>query len=94
MGRPTPELHNSLADTRRAFGLTQGELARAVSVSRQTISSIEQGNYNPSASLALKLSVLLGVPMESLFSLPDTALAELKQHQVQLQASRKEEFTQ
>ena len=77
MGRLTPELNNALAALRREAGLTQGELARAADVSRQTISSIEQGAYNPSTSLTLRLSVVLGFPVERLFSLPDPAVRDL-----------------
>lgn len=77
MSRLPPELHNNLAETRKAFGLTQDELARAVKVSRQTVSSIEQGDYNPSASLAMRLAELFDLTVEDLFSLPPCAKTEL-----------------
>jgi putative transcriptional regulator len=73
-----PELKNTLAEIRKAFGLTQHELARAVNVSRQTVSSMEQGDYNPSASLALRVAALFDLPVEQLFSLPPAAKAELE----------------
>jgi putative transcriptional regulator len=73
-----PELQTTLAATRKAFGLTQDELARAVKVSRQTVSSMEQGDYNPSASLALRLAALFDLSVEQLFSLPEAAKAELE----------------
>ncbi len=53
--------------------MTQEALARGVGVSRQTINSIEVERYMPSTVLALKLARALGVPVESLFTLPDSA---------------------
>ena len=47
--------------------LSQAELARAVGVSRQTISSIETGQYCPSTVLALRLAKVLAVPFTELF---------------------------
>jgi putative transcriptional regulator len=47
--------------------LSQEDLARAVGVSRQTISSIETGQYCPSTVLALRLAHTLGEPVERLF---------------------------
>jgi putative transcriptional regulator len=49
--------------------LTQTELARRVQVSRQTIIALESGKYRPTTVLALKLSEMLGVRVEDLFSL-------------------------
>ena len=40
-------------------GLSQGDLAKLVGVSRQTISSIETGQFNPTAKLALVLCIAL-----------------------------------
>jgi putative transcriptional regulator len=53
--------------------LTQQELAEATRVSRQTIISVEQGRYRPSVELALRLARALGVTVEQLFSLEDSA---------------------
>lgn len=47
--------------------LSQTELADAVGVSRQTISSIETGQYVPSALLAFRLAAAIGVPVDQLF---------------------------
>lgn len=47
--------------------LSQGELAKLVGVSRQTISSIETGQFNPTAKLALVLCVALDKKFEELF---------------------------
>ena len=63
-------LKNQLRRFRFEAGdLTQHELARRVGVSRQTILSIEKGNYNPSVELALRLARAFGTSVESLFGL-------------------------
>jgi putative transcriptional regulator len=49
--------------------MTQEQLARAVGVTRQTIISMEGGEYNPSVALAIKLAKALGVTVEELFFL-------------------------
>ena len=48
--------------------MTQGALAEATGVSRQTISQIERGDYSPSVTLALKLAKLCQVSVEDIFS--------------------------
>ena len=60
-------LHNRLAEARRAQGLSQARLAETVGVSRNTISSIETGQFCPSAKLALVLCVALDKRFEELF---------------------------
>ena len=60
-------LANGLRLARAERNLSQTDLARAVGVSRQTISSIETGQYGPSALLALRLAEALGVPVTALF---------------------------
>jgi putative transcriptional regulator len=47
--------------------LSQGELATAVSVSRQTINSIEQDRYTPSLPLAIALARFFGSTVEEVF---------------------------
>jgi len=59
---------NRVKDLRLAAGLRQEDLAASTGVSRQTIISIERGRYNPSLELAWKLSRMLGVTIEELFS--------------------------
>lgn len=61
------ELHNRLKQARAEAGLSQVELARVVGVSRQTISSIETGLFNPTAKLALVLCIALDKKFEDLF---------------------------
>ena len=60
-------LQNNLKNIRNNRQLTQKELADMVGVSRNTISSIETGQYNPNAKLALILTIALDVKFENLF---------------------------
>lgn len=60
-------MKNRLEEFRNARGLKQDELAAAMKVSRQTISSLENGRYNPSILLAMKLARFFGVTVEEMF---------------------------
>lgn len=60
-------LKNRLKDARIKKGLSQMELAKMVGVSRNTISSIETGQFNPTAKLALILCIALDTTFEELF---------------------------
>ena len=60
-------LHNNVAQVRREKRMSQAELATLVGVSRNTISSIETGQYQPTAKLALLLCVALDKKFEELF---------------------------
>ena len=60
-------LKNRLKIARAEKNMTQDELAKTVGVSRQTISSIETGQFNPTAKLALILCVALDKKFEDLF---------------------------
>jgi putative transcriptional regulator len=60
-------LKNRLKIARAEKNITQDELANIVGVSRQTISSIETGQFNPSAKLALVLCIALDKKFEDLF---------------------------
>ncbi|MFA6531144.1 MAG: helix-turn-helix transcriptional regulator [Candidatus Micrarchaeia archaeon] len=62
---------SNLKDARLKAKLTQEQLADKVMVARQTILFLEKGEYNPSLKLAYKLSKLLGVKIENLFSFDD-----------------------
>jgi DNA-binding XRE family transcriptional regulator len=62
-------VNNQIREHRLRRGWSQQELAEAVGVSRQSISSIERGRYVPSLSLALKFSRLFGLPTDELFGL-------------------------
>lgn len=58
---------NSVYSLRTKRGLTQEELALQIGVTRQTIISIEKGNYTPSVLLALKIATVFKVPVETIF---------------------------
>ena len=60
-------MKNRIEETRKAAGINQDALAKELGVSRQTISSIENGRYNPSIELAYKLSKHFGMTIEELF---------------------------
>lgn len=65
------ELHNRLKIARAERGLSQGELAQIAGVTRQTISSIETGQYVPSTLLAFVLADRLGKRVDELFTLSE-----------------------
>ena len=60
-------LKNNLAAIRKEKKLSQSELAKLVGVSRNTISSIETGQFNPTAKLALILCIALDKKFEEIF---------------------------
>ena len=60
-------LKNNLAAVRKERGLSQSDLAKMVGVSRNTISSIETGQFNPTAKLALIICIALDKNFEELF---------------------------
>lgn len=60
-------LKNNLAAIRKEKKLSQAELAKIVGVSRNTISSIETGQFNPTAKLALILCIALDKKFEEIF---------------------------
>lgn len=60
-------LKNNLKEARTAAGLSQSQLAEMVGVSRNTISSIETGQFCPTAKLALVLCIALDRKFEELF---------------------------
>lgn len=52
---------------REAKGWSQGDLARKLGVSRQTINAVETDKYDPSLPLALRMAKLFGLPVSKLF---------------------------
>ena len=60
---------NNLKKVREHNSLTQEQLANLVSVSRQSIISIEKGHYVPTTILALKIAAVLKLEIESIFFL-------------------------
>lgn len=66
-----PRLRNRIKVARAERDLSQDQLARAAGVSRQTISSIETGQYCPSTLLAFRLARVLRLGVEDLFQLEE-----------------------
>ena len=60
-------LKNRLKEARTEKGISQAELAKMVGVSRNTISSIETGQFSPTAKLALVICIALDKKFEELF---------------------------
>jgi len=58
---------NSVRQLRTERGLSQGELAAALGVSRQTVNSIETGRYTPSLPLSIALARYFGTAVEEVF---------------------------
>lgn len=61
------KMKNRIEEIRKERGINQEELAKALGVSRQTISSLENGRYNPSIELAYRLSKYFGMLIEEVF---------------------------
>ena len=60
-------MRNRIEYLRKVRGLRQDEFARLMGVSRQTISSLENGRYNPSILLAHKIAAFFGLSIEDVF---------------------------
>lgn len=60
-------MKNNLEEIRKERGIRQEDLARELEVSRQTISSLEKGRYNPSIQLAFKISRFFNLSIEEIF---------------------------
>jgi putative transcriptional regulator len=60
-------LANCLKERRGELGLTQGELAERVGVTRKTVNTVENRVFTPSAILAIKLAAALDLSVEQLF---------------------------
>lgn len=60
-------MKNRLEEIRKSRGIKQEELAQALEVSRQTVSSLEKGRYNPSILLAFKIARYFHMTIEDIF---------------------------
>ncbi|CBL03346.1 MULTISPECIES: helix-turn-helix transcriptional regulator [Gordonibacter] len=60
-------MENRLEEIRKARGIKQEDLATELGVSRQTISSLEKGRYNPSILLAFKIARHFDLSIEDVF---------------------------
>ena len=65
--RTVVHLKNRLEELRKQRGIKQEELAEKLEVSRQTIGSLENGRYNPSIILAIKIARFFGMSVEEIF---------------------------
>jgi putative transcriptional regulator len=61
------EMNNKLRELRAARDMTQGDLADALNVSRQTINALETGRYDPSLPLAFAIAKLFSCRIEDIF---------------------------
>ena len=64
-------MRNTIKVARAEMDMTQDDLAKRISVSRQTINSIEKSRYVPSTLLALKISEIFGKSVNELFFLEE-----------------------
>ena len=64
-------MKNRVRDLRKGRGWTQEQFGDLLEVSRQTINSIENGRFDPSLTLALKIARLFEEPVEGIFVLAD-----------------------
>jgi putative transcriptional regulator len=64
-------MKNRIEELRKARGIRQEEFAKLLGVSRQTISSLETGRYNPSIFLAHNIAKIFGMSIEEVFLFED-----------------------
>jgi len=64
-------LRNRVRELRARFNLTQGDLAKEMGVTRQTVGFIEKGDYAPSITLVLKMAEVFNVSVEEIFWLEE-----------------------
>ncbi|MBR2371024.1 MAG: helix-turn-helix transcriptional regulator [Clostridia bacterium] len=65
-------INERMKEARAELGLSQAELARRVGVSRQTVNMIENGDYNPTVTLCIKICRVLERTLDELFWEDDT----------------------
>lgn len=66
---------NRIEEIRKERGIRQDDFAKYMGVSRQTISSLENGRYNPSITLAYKIAKYFGMTIEEVFVFEEEDLA-------------------
>ena len=66
-------MKNRIEQIRKERGILQDEFAKSLGVSRQTISSLENGRYNPSILLAHKIATFFGMTIEEVFIFEEEA---------------------
>jgi putative transcriptional regulator len=62
-----PAMNNILPELRAKLSMTQGDLAEALNVSRQTVNALEKGRYDPSLPLAFAIAKLFKCRIEDIF---------------------------
>ena len=67
-------MKNKIEEIRKQQGIRQEDFAKAMGVSRQTISSLENGRYNPSILLAYKIARYFDMTIEAVFCFEDENL--------------------
>jgi putative transcriptional regulator len=60
-------MNTRIKEFRARMGYTQADLAKLVGVRRETISFVENGEYNPSLLLAVRIATVFGEPVEEVF---------------------------
>ena len=60
-------MNNRLKELRAERGWSQGDLAQALGVSRQTVNALETGRYDPSLPLAFRIARVFDQPIEAIF---------------------------
>jgi putative transcriptional regulator len=60
-------MNTRIKELRARMGYTQADLAKLVGVRRETISFVENGEYNPSLLLAVRIATTFGEPVEEIF---------------------------
>ena len=68
-------MKNKIEEIRKERGIRQDDFAKSMGVSRQTISSLENGRYNPSITLAYKIAKYFGMTIEEVFVFEEEDLA-------------------
>ncbi|MBR5872096.1 MAG: helix-turn-helix transcriptional regulator [Oscillospiraceae bacterium] len=66
-------MKNKIEEIRKEKGIRQEDFAKIMGVSRQTISSLETGKYNPSIFLAYKIAKYFGMTIEEVFIFDEEA---------------------
>ena len=67
-------MKNKIEEIRKERSIRQEDFAKSMGVSRQTISSLENGRYNPSITLAYKIAKYFGMTIEEVFVFEDEDL--------------------
>ena len=71
-------MKNKIEEIRKERGIRQEEFAKSMGVSRQTISSLENGRYNPSILLAYKIANYFEMTIEEVFIFEEDCLKGVK----------------